>query len=69
MNSFNHYAYGAVAEWFYSGMCGIKPDTEAPGWEHFFLAPTPDMDTTYICHLSQPGHTQSSFISDSSLEE
>ena len=26
-------------------------------------------DTTYICHLSQPGHTQSSFISDSSLEE
>ena len=24
-------------------MCGIKPDTEAPGWEHFFLAPTPDM--------------------------
>lgn len=43
MNSFNHYAYGAVAEWLYSGMCGIKPDTEMPGWEHFFLAPTPDM--------------------------
>ena len=43
MNSFNHYAYGAVAEWFYSGMCGIKPDTEMPGWEHFFLTPTPDM--------------------------
>ena len=43
MNSFNHYAYGAVAEWLYSGMCGIKPDPEVPGWEHFFLAPTPDM--------------------------
>ena len=43
MNSFNHYAYGAVAEWLYSGMCGIKPDTEAPGFEHFFLSPTPDM--------------------------
>ncbi len=43
MNSFNHYAYGAVAEWLYSGMCGIKPDPQAPGFEHFFLAPTPDM--------------------------
>ncbi len=43
MNSFNHYAYGAVAEWLYSGMCGIKPDSETPGFEHFYLAPSPDM--------------------------
>lgn len=45
MNSFNHYAYGAVAEWLYSGMCGIKPDPEMPGFEHFYLAPSPDMRT------------------------
>ncbi len=25
MNSLNHYAYGAVAQWFYNGMLGIKP--------------------------------------------
>lgn len=25
MNSFNHYAYGSVAEWLYSGVAGIKP--------------------------------------------
>lgn len=44
MNSFNHYAYGAVAEWFFSGMCGICPDEAAPGFEdHFILRPTPDM--------------------------
>jgi len=45
MNSFNHYAYGAVVEWFYSGMCGIKPDPDAPGFKHFILEPTPDMRT------------------------
>ncbi len=43
MNSFNHYAYGAVAEWFYSGICGILPDENAPGFKHFFLKPSPDM--------------------------
>ena len=43
MNSFNHYAYGAVVEWFFSGMCGIKPDINYPGFKHFYLEPTPDM--------------------------
>ena len=43
MNSFNHYAYGAVAEWFYSGICGITPCEEHPAFSHFILAPTPDM--------------------------
>lgn len=43
MNSFNHYAYGAVAEWFYSGICGINPSEKTPGFSHFILSPTPDM--------------------------
>lgn len=43
MNSFNHYAYGAVAEWMYGSMAGIKPDPENTGFdEHFILAPMPD---------------------------
>ena len=45
MNSFNHYAYGAVAEWMYAGMAGIRPDPEKPGFEHFILAPRPDTRT------------------------
>ncbi|MBQ6826319.1 MAG: family 78 glycoside hydrolase catalytic domain [Clostridia bacterium] len=45
MNSFNHYAYGAVAEWFYSGICGIMPLENSAGFSHFILAPTPDMRT------------------------
>ena len=36
MNSFNHYAYGAVAEWFYEDICGIKPD---PTFKRFRLEP------------------------------
>ena len=45
MNSFNHYAYGAVAEWLYSGVCGIVPDESNPGFKHFYLKPSPDMRT------------------------
>ena len=42
MNSFNHYAYGAVGEWFYENICGIQPMDETPeqiGFNHFKLAP------------------------------
>jgi alpha-L-rhamnosidase len=42
MNSFNHYAYGAVAEWMFADMAGIKPVEDYPGFEKFILAPTPD---------------------------
>ena len=40
MNSFNHYAYGAVGEWFYETICGILPG-EAGGFRRFRLAPEP----------------------------
>lgn len=39
MNSFNHYAYGVVVEWFYSGILGIRPDETQPGFRHFILKP------------------------------
>ncbi len=47
MNSFNHYAYGAVAEWFYSGICGINPDPEKPAFDSFILAPNPDFRKSF----------------------
>ena len=43
MNSFNHYAYGAVAEWLFATAAGIRPDPEAPGFTHLILAPEPDL--------------------------
>jgi alpha-L-rhamnosidase len=45
MNSFNHYAYGAVAEWLYSGVCGICPDENDTGFRHFIVRPNPDLRT------------------------
>ena len=42
MNSFNHYAYGAVAGWMFSAMAGVRDDPAAPGFRHFVLAPVPE---------------------------
>ena len=42
MNSFNHYAFGAVGAWMYSHSLGIQRDEHDPGFKHFVLQPTPD---------------------------
>ncbi|MDR0671348.1 MAG: family 78 glycoside hydrolase catalytic domain, partial [Oscillospiraceae bacterium] len=47
MNSFNHYSFGSVAEWFYSGIAGIRPDPQAPGFQHVIIAPALDGRLTY----------------------
>ncbi len=39
MNSFNHYSFGAVGYWLYTGAAGIMPDEASPGYKHFFFAP------------------------------
>ena len=40
MNSFNHYAYGAVADWVYEEAAGIHP--AEPGFAKICIAPKPD---------------------------
>lgn len=42
MNSYNHYAYGAVADWVYSVAAGIKPMEEMPGYGKIYIKPNPD---------------------------
>ena len=39
MNSFNHYAYGAIGEWLYEEVAGIKPS--APGYRSINIKPSP----------------------------
>lgn len=39
MNSFNHYAYGAIGEWMYERIAGISP--QQPGYKRILIAPTP----------------------------
>lgn len=45
MNSFNHYAYGAIQEWMYRHAAGIEYDPAAPGFERAILQPKPDTRT------------------------
>jgi alpha-L-rhamnosidase len=33
MNSYNHYAYGAIGEWMYQNIAGINADSSAPGYK------------------------------------
>jgi alpha-L-rhamnosidase len=39
MNSFNHYAYGAIGEWMIERVAGLALDPEHPGYKHFFVKP------------------------------
>ena len=42
MNSFNHYAYGAVLDWIYGTAAGIRPGPNGGFDSQFVLAPIPD---------------------------
>ena len=52
MNSYNHYAYGAVADWIYRYAAGIDTMSDDPGFHTILLHPTFDqrlgtLDFTY----------------------
>ncbi|MDI1251092.1 MAG: family 78 glycoside hydrolase catalytic domain, partial [Lacunisphaera sp.] len=56
MNSFNHYAYGSVVEWFYDTIAGLRPVPEAPGWKQFRIVPTPGGGLTSAAATLQTPH-------------
>jgi len=41
MNSFNHYAYGAIGKWMYQVVAGIGIDENNPGYKHIIVNPRP----------------------------
>jgi len=41
MNSFNHYAYGAIGEWMYSYVAGLSIDSQKPGYKNTIFQPHP----------------------------
>ena len=47
MNSFNHYAYGAVGAWMYAVIGGIDLDPDQPGYKHIVMCPRPGGGLTY----------------------
>ena len=40
MNSYNHYAYGAVCQWLFEDVAGLRPDENEPGFRHILFEPT-----------------------------
>ncbi|SPJ26094.1 alpha-L-rhamnosidase [Palleronia abyssalis] len=40
MNSYNHYAYGAVCQWLFEGVAGIAPTPGGPGFDRVAIDPT-----------------------------
>jgi alpha-L-rhamnosidase len=42
MNSFNHYAYGAVFDWIFGKAMGISTTDTSPAYKEISLAPHPD---------------------------
>lgn len=63
MNSFNHYAYGAVGKWLYSEVAGIGMDPEVPGYKKILIMPHPGdgMNDVKASHMSPYGMISSSW--------
>jgi alpha-L-rhamnosidase len=39
MNSFNHYAYGAINQWLVERLAGLAPDPQVPGYKYMTIRP------------------------------
>jgi alpha-L-rhamnosidase len=68
MNSFNHYAYGAVGDWMYRVMAGLDVDPAAPGYKHVLIQPRPGGGFTSVkaSHESLYGQVASAWTLDGS---
>lgn len=56
MNSFNHYAYGAVSDWLFGVAAGIRPVETHPGYEKALVAPLPDERLGFLSVRYQTPH-------------
>lgn len=48
MNSFNHYAYGAIGDWLYRVVAGIELDPSQPGYKRILIQPQPGEGLDYV---------------------
>lgn len=48
MNSFNHYAYGAVGQWLWETAAGIRPTEAAPGFKSVIIHPVADWGLGWV---------------------
>lgn len=70
MNSFNHYAYGAIGDWLYKKVAGINPDPIKPGYKSIIIKPHPGdkMNDVKASHHTPYGKVASAWkISDGKI--
>jgi len=60
MNSYNHYAYGAVCQWLFEEVAGIKPLEEKPGFEEIAFDPAilPELSPVSAWHDTRFGRIE-----------
>ena len=60
MNSYNHYAYGAVCQWLFEAAAGLRPDPESPGFKHVIFEPViiPALSPVSASHESAAGRIE-----------
>ncbi|WP_308737451.1 alpha-L-rhamnosidase C-terminal domain-containing protein [Paenibacillus sp. PCH8] len=72
MNSFNHYAYGAIGEWLYRYVAGIRSDEHQPGFHvvHIEPQPGPGLDWVEASMETMYGQVTSSWhrLADNEME-
>jgi len=69
MNSFNHYAYGAIGKWMYEVIAGIGIDPDQPGYGNIIIHPRPGGGLTHAeaFHESMYGKISSGWTITDSL--
>jgi alpha-L-rhamnosidase len=69
MNSFNHYAYGAVGKWMYTSVAGINIDPNNPGYKNIIINPYPTKELKFAKaeYHSIYGEISSSWKTEDSL--
>lgn len=56
MNSFNHYAYGAIGDWMYRVVTGIDTEESAPGYKSIVIKPHLDNRLTQASSEYKTGY-------------
>jgi len=66
MNSYNHYAYGAVCQWLFEAVAGFRPDEAEPGFKHIVFEPLiiPQLSPVRAHHDSRAGRIEAGWTLD-----
>ncbi len=71
MNSYNHYAYGAVCQWLFEAVAGFRPDPGLPGFRRIVFEPTvlPALGFVRASHDSAAGLVEAAWtVADGAVD-